>query len=85
MAGVRSAVDGERVHVCLPVGVPGEAVAACGFESGAANEPGDTLNIWKIDRLKRKLRDLIDTTTTTTAHSTFVFGTGGRKPKLTPP
>lgn len=66
----------------MPVGVPGEAVAACGFESGAANEPGDTLNIWKIDRLKRNLRDLIDTTTT---HSTFVFVTGGRKPKLTPP
>ncbi|MDP9794437.1 DNA invertase Pin-like site-specific DNA recombinase [Catenuloplanes nepalensis] len=33
--------------------------------------PGDTLIIWRIDRLGRSLRDLVDTTT---AHGNLVFG-----------
>ncbi|MDT5059244.1 MAG: hypothetical protein QOF66_7610 [Mycobacterium sp.] len=41
---------------------------------------GDTLIMWRIDRLGRNLRDLIDIVTTLQARGRR----GGRKPKMTP-
>ena len=58
---MRSWLPGSRLVTSMRIGPPGERRAAPAWRPSKALREGDTLVVWKLDRLGRSLRDLVNT------------------------